>query len=235
MCTTMGSSGLRAHFVSSNAHRQVEIHAGVIHARSVNRIRSHLLQSSPVVQRDVGIEQRNFLRGGQRLFLLVRKLFADVRNHHVPAGQDRILRLRSIDLAAAGIADFHFLRARDVAQVLSRARRCCSGECERVNWSRQAWRNSALARIMSEEAAGNRIWESTCAPAGARCSHCRQENGRSICRLLRWGWRRGSFPCPARDPASGHRNRADRIPTHPAPRLRRCPRQTADAGSPGTS
>ncbi len=90
----------------------------MIHAGRVNGIRADFLERLPVAQSDVGIEQRNFLRRGQRLFLLVGKFFADVWNHHVPAGEDRVLRLRGVDLAAAGVSDFHFLRAGGVAEML---------------------------------------------------------------------------------------------------------------------
>ena len=109
---------LASALVSANAYGQVEIHSGVVHARRVNGIHSQFLKESPVPQSDVGVQQRNFLRRGQRLFLLVGKFFADVWDHDMPARQDRVLRLGGVDLAAAGVADFDFSGAGGVAQML---------------------------------------------------------------------------------------------------------------------
>jgi len=118
MWTTIGSFGLLRAFVAAVLTGRSRLNAGVIHAWRINSASRQLWRALPVAQQDVGVEQRNLLRGSERLFLAQsRQFLRDVGNHHMPAGQDAVGGAHRLELALGEVADLHFFLPMQIAAV----------------------------------------------------------------------------------------------------------------------
>src|SRR5580698_1976671 len=95
---------LRA-FITTDADGKIEIHAGVIHTRTVSSARVQLLKGAPVANHDVGIEQWNFLRRSECFFLRVGQFLRNIRNYHMPTGQNAVRRADRLQLAIGEVTD----------------------------------------------------------------------------------------------------------------------------------
>ena len=63
-----------------------------------------------IAQPDARVDQRNFHQVVQRFFLFLWELGAQVRNRHIPAGQDAGCRAQRKNLFAACVGDLYFAR-----------------------------------------------------------------------------------------------------------------------------
>ena len=203
----------------------------MIHAGRVNRTGPEFLERRPVVKGNVGVKQRNFLCRGQRFFLLVGKLFADVRDHDVPACQDRVLRLGRIYLAAAGIADFHFFRAGGVAEMLHANGRAVQANAHGrpgvIELCVIRFGQNNIGGRVPWNGVGNQLTDQQARDTGIAVGKVEEvflgffiRNGIAVHALAR-----------RMDPASFHRGREDRIPTRLALKPRRCRRPKSPCGS----
>ena len=58
-------------FITPNAHRNIKSEVGVIASRRIHRTHSQLLKCRPVANCNISVEQRNFRRVRQRIFLFL--------------------------------------------------------------------------------------------------------------------------------------------------------------------
>src|SRR5882672_6863129 len=88
--------------------RDFESDFDVVHGRSKNLTDAEFLERLPIAEHNGGVDERNFHAIVECFLLLFRKLRAEIRNHHVPAGHDEGFRSRRIKFPVAeiGYADF---------------------------------------------------------------------------------------------------------------------------------
>ena len=85
--------------------------------RLLDRIRSQFLKCGRVPQQHVAVQKRNLLRRGERFFLRTRQLFAEIRNHHIPASQHAVTSLHRVHLAPTSVSDLYFRCLRRIARM----------------------------------------------------------------------------------------------------------------------
>src|SRR5205807_3984912 len=89
--------------VIANADRQIKIEESVVSAGSIHAAGREFLERLPVANCNVRVQQWNFWRRGERLFLLIRQLIADIGDYDVPTCEDTIRSLNRLQLPAAYI------------------------------------------------------------------------------------------------------------------------------------
>ena len=89
--------------VIANADRQIKIEKCVISGGRINAASSKFLERLPVANCNIRVKQRNLCRRGERLFLLIRQLIADIGDHDVPTCEDTVRSLNRSQLTVAYI------------------------------------------------------------------------------------------------------------------------------------
>ena len=105
-----GLVGFAGKFILAEADREIECRISVVTAGRNDLMNAQALECSPVADGHVRVHQRNFHQGVKRVLLLLRKLGTQIRNHHVVASQNARARLHALQLSAAHVRDFDFLR-----------------------------------------------------------------------------------------------------------------------------
>ena len=101
--------GFARKLVLSQIDREVESDVRVVASRSFNLMNAQLLERHPVLDCDVGVDERGLHQIGQPFLLFLRQFWTDEGDHAVVTGEHAILRSNTRQLLAPRISDFHFL------------------------------------------------------------------------------------------------------------------------------
>ena len=150
-----------------------------VRARRFDTSNAETLERAPVLERDADVHERRLDQLMQRCLLRFGQLRAEIRNHHVPAGEHALARRRPVQRAAARIDHFDAVAA-GIANAQHRA----------VEANRAARLGSIELRVVGDRghdvariAARHRCPESASAPAVARSMRCRPDS--ETCRSRR--------------------------------------------------
>src|SRR3984893_451414 len=101
--------GIARKLVLSQAHWEIKRDVRVIATRGNDMVYAKLVERGPVAQRYMRVHQRRFDEIGQRFFLLLRQLRANVRDHAVVTGENTVRGADRDQFSLAHVCDLHIL------------------------------------------------------------------------------------------------------------------------------
>src|SRR5262249_44635756 len=113
-----GILGRAGEMIVANRDGEIQPCSVEVSARRVDRAYAQLLKRFPISDLYVGVDQRNFDRVSQRLFLPFRHLRTEVGNDHVVTTEHTMSGLDPRRFSATDISDFHRARALGIAKML---------------------------------------------------------------------------------------------------------------------
>src|SRR5947209_18818395 len=102
----------------AKAYGKIESGVRVIGRWRDNVMHAKLAKCGPLTQGNVRIDQWSFDEVGQRVFLLLRQLRTNIRNHYVVAGEYAVVSVDAYPFSIASVGDFHLLLIPGVIGVL---------------------------------------------------------------------------------------------------------------------
>ncbi len=103
---------LAGKFVGTEAHGEIQRGIGEVRTGRNNLVNTELGETCPIANHYVRIDQRRFHQIGECLFLRIRQFWAEVRNHHVVAGQHTVIPFRYELLSVANVGNLHLFCGR---------------------------------------------------------------------------------------------------------------------------
>ncbi|MNC17527.1 hypothetical protein D3C75_654110 [compost metagenome] len=93
--------------ITAETDRVIELHAAVRSRRRIKFVNTQLLECLPVFDHHIGVNQRRFDIQAQIGFLLFRRFWHQIRDHHVVTGHDRVAPFHAVRFAVVNVGHNH--------------------------------------------------------------------------------------------------------------------------------